>query len=107
MSSIPGKSKKLEVLKTPFCGDLRSKKYFMSEQILTEAEDYHDASGYTWCYNTQMPIGPDGSRAAPEYCGQGRSCYRSAFQEPEPWKPYDPNAKKEDEDKVENENPEI
>jgi len=28
------------------------------------------------CYHTQMPIGPDGLRAAPEYCGPGRRCYR-------------------------------
>jgi hypothetical protein len=77
----------LDVLKTPFCGDLRSKKYYMSDQILTQAEDYHDASGHTYCYHTQMPIGPDGSRAAPEYCTAERGCYRSAFEEPAPYKP--------------------
>ena len=41
-----------------------------------------DASGHTWCYHTQMPIGPDGLRAAPEYCGPDRRCYRSALAQP-------------------------
>ncbi len=106
--SMPGKPKQPEVLKTPFCGDLRSKKYYMYDQILTEAEDYHDASGHTWCYNTQIPIGPDGQRAAPEYCTPDRSCYRSAFQEPEPWVPADVLAKrKKEQEELENENPEV
>ena len=86
----PGKPVKLDVIKTPFCGDLRSKKYYMSDQILTEAEDYHDASGHTFCYHTQMAIGPDGYRAAPEYCGPERGCYRSAFEEPPPYVPPRP-----------------
>ncbi|HEY4330471.1 MAG TPA: hypothetical protein VGN88_12100 [Phycisphaerae bacterium] len=90
-----GKTAKLEVLKTPFCGDLRSKKYYLRDEIITEAEDYHDGSGHTFCYHTQLPIGLDGSRAAPEYCGPDRSCYRSAF---EPPKPYEPPALKNSED---------
>ena len=97
-------SKKLQVIETPFCGELRSKKYYMSNEILTEADDYHDASGHTWCYLTHMPIGPDGTRAAPEYCTPGRSCYRSALAEPEPWKPY---VKKTEKEKPVNDNPEI
>ena len=62
----------------------------MSDEIITNAEDYHDASGHTYCYNTQLPIGPDGSRAAPEYCTQERGCYRSAFEEPPPYVPPAP-----------------
>ena len=85
--TAPVKSAKLDVLKTPFCGDLRSKKFYLRDEIITNAEDYHDASGHTFCYHTQMPIGPDGSRAAPEYCTPGRGCYRSAFEEPAPYKP--------------------
>ena len=63
MQSNPAKPPKLEVLKTPFCGDLRSKKYYLRDEIITQAEDYHDGSGHTFCYHTQLPIGPDGSRA--------------------------------------------
>jgi hypothetical protein len=80
----------LNVIETPFCGDLRSKKYYLRDEILTSAEEYHDASGHTWCYHTQMPVGPDGLRAAPEYCGPERPCYRSAFAEPEPYVPPQP-----------------
>ncbi len=87
---MPNNPVNLEVLKTPFCGDLRSKKYYMSDEIITEAEGYHDASGHTYCYHTQLPIGPDGSRAAPEYCTPDRNCYRSAFEEPPPYKPPAP-----------------
>ena len=79
---MESKPNRLQVLPTPFCGDLRSKKYYMRDEILTDAEEYHDASGHTWCYHTQMPIGPDGLRAAPEYCGPGRRCYRSALAPP-------------------------
>ena len=93
--SSNGKSTELKVLETPFCGDLRSKKYYMHDAIITDPEDYHDGSGHTWCYHTQMPVGPDGSRAAPEYCGPGRKCYRSALAEPAPYF------------KEENENPEV
>jgi hypothetical protein len=72
----------LTVLQTPFCGDLRSKKYYMRDAILTSAEEYHDASGHTWCYHTQMPIGPDGLSVSPEQCGPDRGCYRSALAKP-------------------------
>jgi len=104
------KTTKLPVVETPFCGELRSKKYYLHTEILTDAEAYHDASGHTWCYLTNIPIGPDGERAAPEYCMPGRSCYRSAFQQPEAWKPIacigGPEEKKEEE-KEESENPEV
>jgi hypothetical protein len=85
--SPPKNTTNLEVLQTPFCGDLRSKKWYLSDEIFTDAEQYHDGSGHTFCYHTQMPIGPDGSRAAPEYCTPDRSCYRSALAPPVPWTP--------------------
>jgi hypothetical protein len=68
---------------TPFCGDLRSKKYFMMDAIPTEAEHFLDPSGHCWCYHTQQPIGPDGHQVAPERCGVGRRCYRSALESPQ------------------------
>jgi hypothetical protein len=72
----------LNVLQTPFCGDLRSKKYYLNDAIITKAEDYMDGSGHTWCYHTQMPVGPDGMRVAPQYCTPDRGCYRSALAKP-------------------------
>lgn len=72
----------LPVVQTPFCGDLRSKKYYMRDQIITTADEFYDASGHVWCYHTQMAIGPDGMRASPEGCGPDRHCYRSALDKP-------------------------
>jgi hypothetical protein len=72
----------LSVLKTPFCGDLRSKKFFLSDQIAASAEDYLDASGHCWCYHTQQVVGPDGNIVMPERCVPGRACYRSALESP-------------------------
>jgi hypothetical protein len=72
----------LPVLPTAFCGDLRSKKYFMLDKIATEADDYKDPSGHCWCYHTQQPVGPDGQQVLPESCVPGRKCYRSALSAP-------------------------
>jgi len=72
----------LNVLQTKFCGDLRSKKLYMHDTIPTTAEDFLDPSGHTWCYHTQMPLGPDGAIAVPDQCGPGRKCYRSALATP-------------------------
>lgn len=64
---------------SPFCGLLRSKKFFMREELATEAAHYLDASNHCWCRETQMVVGPDGGRAAPSRCVAGRSCYVSAL----------------------------
>jgi hypothetical protein len=69
---------------TPFCGDLRSKKLYMVDQIPTEPEHVYDPSGHCWCYHTQLPVGPDGQHAYPEACGPERGCYRSALSRPTP-----------------------
>jgi hypothetical protein len=63
---------------TPYCADLRSKKYFLLDSLPTSDSDFLDPSGYCWCYNTQQSIGPDGQHALPALCGPGRECYRSA-----------------------------
>jgi len=68
-----------EALQSPFCGSLRSKKFFMLDSIATKAEDYLDASNHCWCRETQQVIGPDGRQVSPERCVPGRSCYGSAF----------------------------
>lgn len=75
----------LPVLQTPFCGELRSKKFYLRDEIATCAEDYIDNSGHIFCYHTQMPVGPDGCRVGPEDCGPDRQCYRSALAKPVPY----------------------
>ncbi len=84
-SPAPPKTHSLDVLQTPFCGDLRSKKFYMADAILQTAEEYYDSSGHIWCYHTQLPIGPDGRRVAPDLCGPNRNCYRSALEKPQPY----------------------
>jgi hypothetical protein len=67
---------------TAFCGDLRSKKFFMLHSLPTKPADFYDPSGHCWCYHTQQPIGPDGELVMPERCGPDRNCYRSALSKP-------------------------
>jgi len=78
-AGIAGRSA-MDVTQTPFCGSLRSKKFFMLDALATEAEQYLDASNHCWCRETQQVIGPDGGRATPNRCGPGRSCYTSALE---------------------------
>jgi len=66
-------------IQSPFCGSLRSKKFFMLAAMPTKAEDYLDASNHCWCRETQQVIGPDGRRVSPDECTPGRSCYSSAL----------------------------
>jgi hypothetical protein len=66
-------------LQTPFCGDLRSKQYFLLDVIPTTAEEYLDPSNHCWCRITQTPVGPDDRKVNPERCRPGRGCYKSAL----------------------------
>ena len=68
------------VIQSPFCGSLRSKKFFMRDTLPAVAADYLDASNHCWCRVTQQVIGPDGSPADPDSCITGRTCYSSAFE---------------------------
>jgi hypothetical protein len=77
----------LKVLQTPFCGELRSKKFFIRDEIPTKAEDFMDSSGYIVCYHTHMAIGPDGGVVHPDVCTPERGCYRSALAKPAPYVP--------------------
>jgi len=67
---------------TPFCGDIRSKKFFLLDRIPDKESDLLDGSGHCWCYHTQQPIGPDGGLVSPYECTPGRQCYRSALCQP-------------------------
>jgi hypothetical protein len=66
-------------VQTPFCGDLRSKQFFLLDVIPTEESQYLDQSGHCWCYHTQQVVGPDRGIVMPSRCVPGRKCYRSAL----------------------------
>jgi hypothetical protein len=66
-------------IQSPFCGALRSKKFFMLDSLATDASQYLDASNHCWCRETQKVIGPDGGRVQPNRCVPGRECYSSAL----------------------------
>ena len=68
-------------VQSPFCGSLRSKKFFMLNGIATSADDYIDAANHVWCSHTQEVIGPDNKVVFPDRCTPGRSCYTSAIGE--------------------------
>jgi hypothetical protein len=68
------------MIQSPFCGSLRSKKFFMLDTLATEAEQYLDASNHCWCRETQQVIGPDNGRVQPNRCIPGRECYSSALE---------------------------
>ncbi len=70
-------------LLSPFCGELRSRKYFMLSKMPTEVSDYLDDADHCWCYVTQQVIGPDGGKVHPQRCTSGRGCYRSALADSE------------------------
>lgn len=65
---------------SPFCRELRSKKFYTLTVMPTEAEHLLDMSGNCWCRRTHQAFGPDGERALPEDCTSGRTCYRSLFE---------------------------
>jgi len=73
----------LPVLQTPFCGELRSKKFYLRDTLPVSEEDFLDSFGHVWCYHTQLPVGPDGAVVHPSECKPGRACYRSALAQPE------------------------
>jgi hypothetical protein len=66
-------------VESPFCASLRSKKFFMMDQLATDASHYLDSSNHCWCRETQLVFGPDDGRVHPARCVPGRACYRSAL----------------------------
>ena len=67
-------------LQSPFCGSLRSKKFFMMDTLATDSAQYLDSSNHCWCRETQQVVGPDGGRVHPDRCRPGRTCYISALE---------------------------
>lgn len=74
---LPGESS--SEVQSPFCGELRSKKFFMLDVMPTDESQYLDASNHCWCYQTQQVVGPDGRPVGPSGCTPGRSCYVSSL----------------------------
>jgi hypothetical protein len=68
-------------VQSPFCGSLRSKKFFMLDGMASSEDDYLDAANHVWCCETQEVIGPDNKSVSPNGCTPGRSCYTSAVGE--------------------------
>lgn len=66
-----------ELLLSPFCIHLRSKKLFFRTAPPMVEEDVLDGSGHCWCRRTMQILGPDKHRAAPAACKAGRSCFES------------------------------
>lgn len=66
-------------VQSPFCGELRSKKFFMLDVMPTDETQYLDASNHCWCYRTQQVVGPDCLPVSPAGCTPGRSCYVSSL----------------------------
>ena len=68
-------------VQSPFCGDLRSKKFFMLDVLPTEEDQFLDSTEHCWCYQTQQVVGPDSLPVHPSACRPGRSCYVNSLNE--------------------------
>jgi hypothetical protein len=70
-----------QTLLSPFCRELRSKKYYFLNAMPTEESQILDASAHCWCSKTMRAFGPDGELVQPSDCAPGRNCYKSLFAE--------------------------
>ena len=77
-TALPSGVSGTTTVQSPFCGSLRSKKFFLLDRLASSADDYLDAANHVWCCETQEVIGPDNRRVDPNACGPGRACYSSA-----------------------------
>lgn len=66
-------------VQSPYCREIRSKRYFFLREMPTEEHHLKDGSNHCWCRLTMKVYGPDGELARPADCVGGRSCYRSLF----------------------------
>ena len=69
------------LMQSPFCRELRSKKYYFVQGVPMEETDILDGSNHCWCSKTMQAIGPDADLVHPSECKAGRACYRSLFDE--------------------------
>ena len=61
---------------SPFCRELRSKKYYFMQDTPTEDHHILDVTNHCWCRQTMQAIGPDGERAHAGDCKADRACFR-------------------------------
>jgi hypothetical protein len=71
-------------LASPFCADLRSKRYYFLSGPARERADIVDASNDTWCARTALRLGPDDERVDADDCQRGRACFRATLSVPRP-----------------------
>lgn len=71
----------MPAVNSPFCRDIRSKKYYFLQEMPTEIHHLRDASNHCWCQRTVQAFGPDGELVRPEDCNADRACYKSLFEE--------------------------
>src|SRR5437016_1512090 len=64
---------------SPYCREIRSKRYFFLREMPTEERHLKDGSNHCWCRLTMKVYGPDEEMVRPSDCVSGRSCYRSLF----------------------------
>ncbi len=67
-------------VQSPYCRELRSKRYYFLQEVPTEEHHLLDGSNRCWCRLTMQVIGPDGELARPKDCTPGRACYKSLFE---------------------------
>lgn len=70
-----------DIPQSPFCRELRSKKYYFRQGMPIEEAHILDPSNHCWCRLTMQAIGPDGGLVKPKHCTGERTCYRSLFAE--------------------------
>ena len=64
-----------ESMISPFCRNLRTKKYYSLPRPPRTEEELLEASGHCWCRVTGHAAGEDGEVACPEDCVAGRPCF--------------------------------
>lgn len=65
-----------------FCTNLRTKRYYFSDEPpATYLAEDTATTGY-WCLHTMGVFGPDDDCACPDACGPHRDCYRSRVARP-------------------------
>ena len=64
------------IVVSPYCRHLASKKLVFQTHPPVSDDEILDASGHTWCEESQEVVGPDGDACSPEDCQAGRSCFR-------------------------------
>ena len=62
---------------SPYCRHLASKKLVFQTRPPVSDEEILDASGHTWCQESQEVIGPDGDTCSTMDCHADRSCFQA------------------------------